>query len=65
MLQSGGQRRPVDRRNDEKLDPLRDHVLDLGHLVLHDVVAVLQVGGVTQRLELVHHVLAVGHPPFR
>ncbi len=61
-LQDVGQRRAVDRRDDQRLDALGDHVLDLGHLVLHDVVAVLQVGLVAELLELLGHVVAVGDP---
>ena len=62
MLQGGGQRRAVNGRDHEKLDALRDHVLDLRYLVLHYVVAVRQIGRIAHRLELVDHVLAVGDP---
>ncbi|GJF28863.1 hypothetical protein KNE206_15630 [Kitasatospora sp. NE20-6] len=62
LLQHVGERRAVDRGDHQELRTLGDHVLDLRHLVLDDVVAVLQVGLVALALELLDHVVAVVDP---
>ena len=59
------QRRAVDRGDDERVDALDDHVLDLRELVGDVVLGVLQVGVVAGRLELLDHRVAVRDPARR
>ncbi|OPZ69836.1 MAG: hypothetical protein BWY81_00248 [Firmicutes bacterium ADurb.Bin467] len=56
--------RSVDRGDDERVDALRQHVLDLRDLRVNVVLGVLQVALVAQRLEAGLQVVAVVNPAF-
>ena len=60
-----GQRGAVDRGDDQGLGPVVQHRLDLLLLVLHLVVAELQVDLVAERLQLLLDVRAVVDPALR
>ena len=62
LLQDVGKRRTVDGGDDQNLGALGHHVLDLRQLVRNVVLAVLQIGVITESGEFLHHRLAVRNP---
>ncbi|MNP78742.1 hypothetical protein D3C76_1764300 [compost metagenome] len=65
FLQHLGNGCAINGSDDEQIHAFGDHVLDLGYLVLYDILAVLQIRAVTLLLEFLHHVVAVIHPALR
>ncbi|MNJ50084.1 hypothetical protein D3C77_453460 [compost metagenome] len=62
FLQHFSYRSAINGRDDEKIHAFSNHVLDLGHLIFDDILAVLQICAITQTLEFFYHVVAIVHP---